>query len=169
MDEADLDLAVTELLEGVVQLVRDFGSHAREVPALAARACGYASRRVAADHQAAGVRLGDLEDVEVRRELDGHRAERGDRAVEQDEPGRETQVHAIDHPEDLTHDLERVDLLERRSVVAVEELAELGDELLLALLRITDAEIGEPPWQRLDVLVRDVDEEPCRLGDVLFR
>ena len=45
---------------------------------------------------------------------------------------------------DFLDDLHRVDLLERRPVVAVEELAELGHELLLPLLRVPDAEIAEP-------------------------
>ena len=55
----------------------------------------------------------------------------------------------------------------RRAVVAVVHLAQLGDELLLALLRIPHAEVGEPLRQRLDVLGRSVDEEPRQLRHVV--
>ena len=169
VDEPDLDLAVADLLERVVELVRE-----RRQPCVAkfqasrrARAATR-RRRVAADHQAAGVRLGDLEDVEVRRELDG-RPSRAWRS--RGRAGRTGSGDAGSSGRSSRStsriDLERVDLLERRAVVAVEELAQLGDELLLALLRVADAEVAEPSRQRLDVLVRDVDEEPRRLGDVL--
>ncbi len=43
---------------------------------------------------------------------------------------------------------------------------QLGDEALLVLAREAHAEVGEPPRQRLDVLVGGVDEEPCQLGEV---
>ena len=43
---------------------------------------------------------------------------------------------------------------EARAVVAVVDLAQLGDELLLALLRVAHAEVGEPARQLLDLLVR---------------
>ena len=39
-----------------------------------------------------------------------------------------------------------------RAVVAVEDVAQLGGELLLALLRVAHAERGEPARERLDVL-----------------
>ena len=70
----------------------------------------------------------------------------------------------VDEREALADHLERVDVGQPRAVVAVEELAELGDELLLALLRVADAEVGEALGQDVDVLVRRVDEEPRRLG-----
>ena len=63
--------------------------------------------------------------------------------------------------------LERVDLGEARAVVAVVELAQLGGELVLPLLRVADAEVGQPPRQRLDVLVGGVDEEPRQLRHVV--
>ena len=62
-----------------------------------------------------------------------------------------------------------IDLRQAGPVVAVEQLLELGDELVLVLLRVADAEVGEPLRQRLDVLVGDVDEEARRLREVLVR
>ncbi len=78
------------------------------------------------------------------------------------------EVHPVDEREDVPDHLLRVDLGEARAVVAVEEVSQLGDELLLAFLRIPDAELGQPLGERLDVLVRDVDEEAGPLGDVLL-
>ena len=101
----------------------------RQLPALAPRARGDPPRREALDHQLARVRLRDLEDVEVGVELDPDRAERRDRLVEQHEPRRQPQVHRVDERERLADDLDRVDLGEARAVVAVVELAQLGDEL----------------------------------------
>ena len=68
-------------------------------------------------HQRARVRLRDLEDVEVRVELDADRAERRDRLVEQHEARRQPQVHRVDQLERLADHLQRVDLGEaaRRS------------------------------------------------------
>ena len=54
-----------------------------------------------------------------------------------------------------------------RAVVAVVELAQLGEELLLELLRVADAEVGEALRQRVDVLGRGVDEEPRQLRHVV--
>ena len=73
----------------------------------------------------------------------------------------------VDQPERLADDLDRVDLGQARAVVAVVDLAQLGAELLLALLRIADAEVGEPARQRVDVLGRSVDEEPRQPRHVL--
>jgi hypothetical protein len=64
------------------------------------------------------------------------------------------QVHRVDQREALADDLDRVDVVQARAVVAVVELPQLGGELVLALLRIADAELGEPPRQRVDVLGR---------------
>ena len=59
---------------------------------------------------AARVRLRDLEDVEVRVEVDADRADRRDRLVEHHEPRRQPQVHRVDQPERLADHLQRVDL-----------------------------------------------------------
>ena len=67
----------------------------------------------------------------------------------------------------LADDLDRVDLRERRAVVLVVELAQPAAELLLFLLRVRDAEVGEPARQVVDVLARGVDEEPRQLADVV--
>ena len=91
--EADLDLAVADLLEEVVQLVAASSRaiRASSTPSVL-RPLEDAARRVALEHQVARVRLGDLEDVEVRVELDADRAERRDRLVEQQEARRQAQV-----------------------------------------------------------------------------
>ena len=90
--EADLDLAVAHLLEDVVHLVRqDSRTMRAELARSSLRDARRASRsgREALEHQVARVRLRDLEDVEVRVELDADRAERRDRLVEQDEARRQ--------------------------------------------------------------------------------
>jgi hypothetical protein len=73
----------------------------------------------------------------------------------------------VDERERLADHLERVDLGEPRAVVAVVQLAQLGDELLLARLVVADAEVGEPLGQRVHVLLRRVDEERGQLGHVV--
>src|SRR5262249_757243 len=62
--------------------------------------------REALDQQVARIGLRDLEDVEIGVELDAHRAEGGDRLVEQHEPRGQAQVHAVDEIEGLADDLE---------------------------------------------------------------
>ena len=124
-------------------------------------------RREALEHELARVRLRDVEDVEVRVELHPDRPERGDRAVEQDEARRQLQVHPVDERERLADELDRVDLREARAVVAVVDVAQLGDELLLQLLRVADAERGESRGKRLDPLVDGVDEEAGEARHVL--
>jgi hypothetical protein len=109
----------------------------------------------------------DLEHVEVGIELDADGAQRGDRLVEEDEARRQAQVHRVDEPERLADHLDRIDVGEARAVVAVEEVAQLRRELLLALLRITDAELGEPARQRVDVLGCRVDEQARQPRHVL--
>ena len=120
--EADLDLAVAHLLEHVVHLVRqarrDLGQLAASRRARRRDRAGV--KRSIISSRAYGCR--DLEDVEVRIELDADRAERRDRAVEQQETRRQAQVHRIDQVERLADHLERVDLREARAVVAVVEL-----------------------------------------------
>ena len=74
------------------------------------------------------VRLRDLEHVELGVELDRHRAERRDRLVEDDEAGRQPQVHRVDELERLADHLDRVDLGEPRPVVAVVDLVETRRE-----------------------------------------
>ena len=66
--------------------------------------------------------------------------------------------------EDLAHRLERVDLGERRGLVALVERAQVGGELLLLLAREADAERVEPPRQLLDPARRDVEEERRSAG-----
>jgi hypothetical protein len=48
-------------------------------------------------------------------------------------------MHAVDEREGLADELDRVDLGKARSVVAVVDVAQLGDELALPLARVTDA------------------------------
>ncbi len=167
MDEAHLDLAVARLLEDVVHLVREVVRHLCEPPRLLPCPRHDPPRREPLEHQPARVRLGDLEDVEVGIEVDADRPQRRDRLVEQHEARRQAQVERVDQREPLADDLDRVDLLQARAVVAVVELAELGDELLLHLLRVADAELGEALRDHLDVLVRGVDEEARQLRHVL--
>ena len=124
--EPDLDLAVAELFEHVVHLVRQLSGHLRQLPALAPRAASDPPRREALEHQVARVRLRDLEHVEVRVELDADRAERRDRLVEHHEPRRQPEVHRVDQREPLADHLDRVDLLQPRAVVAVVELPQRG-------------------------------------------
>src|SRR6185503_4649941 len=78
-------------------------------------------------------------------------------------------MHAVDEGESLPDELDRVDLREARAVVAVVDVAKLGDELLLHLPRIADAERGEPLRQRLDPLVHRVDEQAGEARHVLVR
>src|SRR6266545_2768294 len=169
VDEADLDLPVAHLLEDVVELVRVLGEDRGELDRLPAGPREHALRGVAPEHEAARVGPRDLEDVEVGVELDADRGEGRDRLVEDDEASRQPQVERVDEGEDLADHLQRVDLGEARSVVAVEELADLVQELLLALLRVADAEVCEPLGERFDVLVGDVDEEAGRFRDVVVR
>ncbi len=68
-----------------------------------------------------------------------------------------------------SHHLDRVDLGEAGPVVAVVELAQLGEELLLPLLRIPNTEVREPLRQHLDVLCGRVDEQPRQLRHVVVR
>ena len=88
-------------------------------------------------------------------------------AVEQEVARRQLQVHRVDQLKRLANDLQRIDLGEARAVVAVVHLAQLGAELLLALARIANAEIGEPLRQDVDVLRGGVDEEPRQLRHVV--
>src|SRR5262249_31772985 len=81
--------------------------------------------------------------------VSSHISEGGDRLVEQHEPRGQAQVHAVDEIEGLADDLERVDVGEADSVVAVVDLAQLLGELLLAFARVPDAELGQPPGQRV--------------------
>ena len=143
MAEADLDLAVAHLLERVVHLVRKLVEHRGHVAQLVPGAPRDPLRREALDHELARVRLRDVEDVEVRVELHADRPERGDRAVEEDETRRQLQVHPVDERERLPDELDRVDLREARAVVAVVDVAQLGDELLLEILGVADAERRE--------------------------
>jgi hypothetical protein len=73
--EADLDLAVPDLLHEVVELVRRLGEHLRVAECLAPRS---AARHDAGANRSSirsrGVRPRDLEDVEVRIELVRDRA-----------------------------------------------------------------------------------------------
>ena len=78
------------------------------------------------------------------------------------------QVHRVDQPERLADHLDRVDLGQGRAEVAVVELAQLGDELLFALLWVADAEVGQAAREHLDVLGRGVDEEPRQPAHVLL-
>src|SRR5919204_1031200 len=138
VDEADLDLAVPNLLERVVDLVRELERDLAEADRLLPRAGGHAPRPEPLEHQAPRVRPRDLEDVEVRVQPDTHRAERRDRAVEEQEPSRQPQIHRVDQLERLTDHLQRVDLGEARAVVPVVELLQFDAELLLPLFRIPD-------------------------------
>ena len=148
-------------------LERRLREHLRVAQRIAAGATRDPLRREALHHQPARIRPRDLEDVEVGIELDADRADRRDRAVEQEIARRQLQVHRVDELERLANDLERIDLGETRAVVAVVDLAQLGEELLLALARVADAEIGEPLRQGVDVLRRGVDEEPRQLRHVV--
>src|SRR5262249_22246352 len=152
--EPDLDLSVAHLFERVVQLVRQLERYLTESQALFPRAHGHLPRPEAVEQQTARVRTRHLEHIEVRVEVDADRAERRDRAVEQQEARRQLQVHGVDELERLADDLQRVDLRQTRAVVAIEDLAQFGEELLLALLRVTHAKIGQPLRQRIDVLGR---------------
>ena len=127
VDEADLELAVAGLLEQVVPLVRRLAEDRPRAERISFRArSAHPLRRVPVDHQVARVRLRDLEDVEVRVELDADRAERRDRLVEQDEARRQLQVLGVDQREALADQLHRVDLGEPRAVVLVVQLANLA-------------------------------------------
>ena len=117
--------------------------------------------------QPARVRARDLEDVEVGIQLDADGAERRDRLVEGHEPARQPQVERVDQVEPLADHLDRVDARDARAVVAVEEVLDRVAQLLLALLRVAQAELGEAPRQRVDVLGRRVDEEPRQARHVL--
>ena len=167
VDEADLDLAVAELLEHVVHLVRESRAMPASCRRLRAASAGHAPRRVAREHQRARVRPRDLEDVELRIQLDGQRPERRDRLVEEHEARRQAQVHRVDQREDLPDHLDRIDLGEAESRSSGRRGRAARAELLLELLGIADAEIGEPLRQRVDVLVRGVDEQPRHLRHVL--
>src|SRR4051812_49246792 len=165
--EADLDLAVAHLLQRVVELVRQLQRHLPEPEAFFAGLHGQSPRAEAGEQQPARIWASDLEDVEVRIEVDADGAERRDRAVEQQEARRQLQVHRVDELERLPDHLQRVDLREAGPVVAVVELAQLREELLLAVLRVAHAEIGEPLRERVDVLRRRVDEHPRQLRHVV--
>ena len=142
-------------------------SHQRVVRPLLARAQRQPARREPLEHELARVRLRDLEHVEVRVDLEADGGERRDRAVEEHEARRQLELQAEDQAEDLADDLDRVDLVQARAVVAVVDVAQLGDELLLLLLGEADAERGEVAREPVDVLVDDVDEEPRRLRHVV--
>ena len=165
--EADLDLPVAHLLERVVHLVRKLVEHRGHVAQLVPGAPRDPLWREALDHELARVRLRDVEDVEVRVELHADRPERGDRAVEEDETRRQLQVHPVDERERLPDELDRVDLREARAVVAVVDVAQLGDELLLEILGVAHAERRESLRQGFDPLADGVDEETGEAGHVL--
>src|SRR4029450_9705839 len=106
----------------------------------------------AVGEQPTRVRLRDLEDVELWIDLLPDRGQRRDRLGEDDEPARELQVHRVDELEALPDDLERIDVREATPVIAVEENLQLAPELLLAHRVVADAEVAEPPGDRVDVL-----------------
>ena len=62
-----------------------------------------------------------------------------------------------------------IDLRQAGAEVVVVHLTELLDELLLALLRELDAQVGKPRRERLHVLPRRVDEEARQLRHVGVR
>ena len=99
MHEADLDLAVAQLLHHVVELVRELGRDERELRQLAPSLARERARRQALAQQRARVRPRDLEHVEVLVELDPDGAERRDRLVEEHEARRQLQVHRVDELE----------------------------------------------------------------------
>ena len=72
---------------------------------------------------------------------------------------RQAQVHRVDQVEPVADHLERVDLGQPRAVVAVVEVVQTRAEVRLLLGRIADAELLQPARQRVDALLRRVDEE----------
>ena len=111
VDEADLDLA----RRAPARACRGPGTAARPPSARAATPSRRARpstrrgvKRSTISERAYGLR--DLEDVEVRVEVDPDRADRRDRLVEQHEARRQPQVHRVDQREGLADQLERVDL-----------------------------------------------------------
>ena len=142
--EADLDLAVSDLLHEVVELVRHLGDHLRMAERLAPGTPRDAMGAEPLEHQVAGVRPRYLEDIEVRIELGADRREGCNRAVEQEEARGQVEIQRVDQLEALADDLDRIDLAQARAVVAVVQLADLGEELPLAVLRIAHAQVRQP-------------------------
>src|SRR4051812_23992453 len=167
VDEADLDLAVAQLLHDVVKLVRKLLCDRGQAQELAPTLPGERARAQPLAHQRPRERRRHLEDVEVLVQLHTHRAQSRDRLVEHHEARRHLQVHRIDEVEAFADDLDRVDVRERGAVVLVVELPHPRAKFLFLLARIGDAEIGEAPRQVVDVLVRRVDEETRQLGHVV--
>ena len=150
-----------------MELLRRDAQHAREVTRLVLRVTRDPARREAMHHQLAGVRLRNLEDVEVGIELGADRAERRDRLVQEHVARGQMEVHLVDELEALADDLDLVDLGQPDAVVARVELAQMADELGLPRLVVADAEVREPLRQGLDVLGGGIDEERRQLRHVL--
>ena len=151
-----------------MDLVRKLQRHRAEPQRFLASPVGHPLWREPLHHQSTRVRPGDLEDVEVRVEIDADGTEGGDRLVQQQEARGQPQVHRIDQLEGFADHLQRVDLGEAGPVVPVVDLAQLREELFLPLLRIAHAEVGKAAWQGVDVLRGSIDEHARQLRDVVI-